>query len=310
MVARSVSAGTVSDMTATFLPDEAVVQVSEDVVRPGTDEFDVPLGGLTALSRLQLGRTHMEAAVAEVRFVPTPGRDALPEATAVAVWKGLGGRKAFPVFERHTMNAISLVVTPDGADSSAQVQHGWVLATADRRTAVTLFPSTVVVQTREYERFSTSLAGRLRAALRLFVDASDVHVVQRVGLRYINRMQDPAASHAVFWHDHVRPAFRGPLAGDLAPLVEASHQQAHLRLDETAAARVQSGVFREQGPEDRYSFLVDLDVFREEAFPFDDDLCANITRQLNRTAFALFCQVLSDKYLAELGPVEVEEVRS
>lgn len=299
-----------SDMTATFLP-EKVVGLMSDEVRSGTDEFDVPLGGLASLSRLQLGRTHMEAAIAEVRFVPALGKDSLPEKTAIAVWKGLGGRKVFPVYERHTMNSINLVVTPHGADSApAQVQHGWVLATADRRTAVTLLPSTVVVQTMEYGRFSTGLGIRLRQALRLFVESTGDQMVQRIGLRYINRLQDPDASSAVFWHDHVRAPFVGPLVGDLAPLVEATHQQAHLRLDETAAARVQTGVFREQGPVEKYSFLVDLDVFREEAFPFEDDLCANMTRQLNRTAFALFCQVLSDKYLAELGPVEVEEVRS
>ena len=64
-------------------------------------------------------------------------------------------------------------------------------------------------------------------------------------------------------------------------------------------------MFREQGVDERYSFLVDLDVFREQALDFDETLVADMTRQLNRTALALFTQVLSEKYWAELVPVAV-----
>jgi uncharacterized protein (TIGR04255 family) len=270
------------------------------------DEFDTPLGGITGISRLRLERTQMEVAVAEVRFLPTSESESLAEDVAITVWKGLGQTR-FPVFERHSMNNLSLMVTPNGADSSMRAQHGWVLATADRRSSITLLPAMVVVQTSNYERFSTSLGQPLRDALRLFAEGTGASLIQRIGLRYVNRLQDPLASSPLFWNDHVRPAFAGPLLSTLAPLVEGLHQQVQLRLAPTAAARVQSGVFREQGAEERYSFLVDLDVFREEALPFDGALCANLTRQLNRTAFALFCQMLSDQYLAELGPVEISE---
>ncbi|MBI1376791.1 MAG: TIGR04255 family protein [Frankiales bacterium] len=276
-----------------------------DVLVTGTDEFDKPLGALVGVSRLRLERTHMEAAVAEVRFVP--GREELSEADAIHVWNGLG-KASLPVFERHTMNTVNLTVTPSGADHSTQVQHGWVLATNDRRTAVTLLPSMVVVQTSAYDHYSTSLGNPLTEALRLFVEATGAAVVQRIGLRYINRLQDAEAVAPVFWQDHVRPAFAGPLVGETAALVEALHQQVQLQLDATAGARVQSGVFREQGVESRYSFLVDLDVYREQALDFDETLIANMTRQLNRTALALFAQVLSEKYWAELGPVPVEGV--
>ncbi len=267
-----------------------------------TDEFDKPLGGLTGGARVLLERTHMEAAVAEVRFVP--GRDELPEASAVAVWNALG-KDRLPIFERHAVSTVNLTVTPNGADQTTQAQHGWVLASNDRRTVVTLLPSMVVVQTAAYARYSTSLGDPLRVALRTFAEATGASVVQRLGLRYINRLQDAAASSPAFWRDHVRPAFAGPLVGETGGLVEALHQQVQFKLDESAAARVQSGVFREQGVDERYSFLVDLDVFREQALDFDETLVADMTRQLNRTALALFTQVLSEKYWAELVPVAV-----
>lgn len=269
------------------------------------DPFDLPLGGLTGMPRLQLSRTHMEAAIAEVRFVS--GVSALPEEVAIAVWDGLG-RDTLPVFESHSVNTLNLTVSPQGADSTSQVEHGWVLASSDRRTSVTLLPSMVAVQTSAYERYSTSLGAPLRLAVQLFVDATGASLVQRIGLRYINRLQDNAAHEPDFWRDHVRAPFAGPLTGDLAPIVEMMHQQVLLRLEPTAAARINSGVFREEGADARWSFLIDLDVFREQAFSFDPDLCEGLARQLNRTAFPLFCQVLSDKYLDSLGPVQLEEV--
>lgn len=294
-----------SVVTATLLL-EGVTHMNE-LASTDVDEFDTPLGGIAGLPRLLLERTQMEVAVAEVRFLPTSESDSLPEDIAIAVWKGFGQTR-FPVFERHSMSNFSLMVTVNGTDSSLRAQHGWILATADRRTSVTLLPAMVVVQTSNYERFSSSLGQPLKDALRLFVQESGASLIQRIGLRYINRLQDPLATTPMFWRDHVSPAFAGPLVGNLAPLVEGLHQQAQLRLAPTAAARVQSGVFREKGAEERYSFLVDLDVFREEALPFDEAHCANLTRQLNRTALALFCQMLSDQYLAELGSINSSEV--
>ena len=87
-----------------------------------TDEFDKPLGASRAAPGCSFERTHMEAAVAEVRFVP--GRDELPEASAVAVWNALG-KDRLPIFERHAVSTVNLTVTPNGADQTTQAQHGW-----------------------------------------------------------------------------------------------------------------------------------------------------------------------------------------
>lgn len=269
-----------------------------------TDEFDVPLGGLQALARLTFERTFMEAAVAEVRFVSEHSE--LSEADAIKVWSGMG-KTLFPVFERRIMTSVSLTPTPSGTDSTTQTQFGWILATADRRTAITLLPSTVVVQTADYVRFSSSLGQPLAKALGLFVEVTDASVVQRIGLRYVNRLQDDKASSPEFWKEHVREPFAGPLWSTLAPNIEALHQQVHVKLDPTAAANLQSGVFREEGADARYSFLVDLDVFREQSFDFRQEYCSNLTRQLNRTALALFAQVLSERYWADLGPRSLDE---
>lgn len=269
------------------------------------DEFDIPLSGLPPLSHVKFERTHLEGAAAEVRLIPV--RPELAEADAVRVWEGLGGGSVLPIFERQMMNLLSLTVTPNGHQQTQENQAGWVLASADRSVSITLYASLVAVQTTQYDHYRVSLGDPLRQVLALFVEATGASVVNRIGLRFINRLQDPSARSPKFWAGHIQPAFAGPLTEGLAPLVEASHQQTQLRLDGAAAARIISGVFREEGPLPRYSFLVDLDVFAERALSYDAAQCANVTRQLNRTALALFAHVVTPSHLVELGPVPVEE---
>lgn len=288
-----------------------MVQLSSDVPK-GTDEWDVPLGGLQGLARVMLERTHVEAAVAEVRFVSDHGE--LPESVATEVWKALGTEN-FPIFEPANQVMFTLTITPEGPQQSQQAQQGWLLATSDRATAVTLLPTTVIVQTRNYARYSTSLAEPLSKVLALFTAATGITLIQRLGLRYINRLAEEDASSPAFWRDHIREPFAGPLNGVVAELVSGIHQQVQLKLADTAGARIQCGVFEApqvgtSAANPNYNYLVDLDVFQEQATPYDATMSANMVRQLNRTALALFATVLSDQYLAQLNPTPAEPTKT
>jgi len=266
-----------------------------------SDEYDVPLGGLPRLSAMRLEQTHLEAAAAEVRFVGD--KPELLESDAIRVWEGLG-RATLPIFERHTTNMLSLTLTPTGHQQVQENQSGWLLASADRTESVTLYPTLVAVQTANYERYSTSLGARLETVLKLFVETTGARVINRIGLRFINRLQASDARDPRYWGQRIQPAFAGPLSWDFNNLVSAAHQQIELRLDDSAAARVISGVLREAGGDPLYSFLVDLDVFREQAFPYEEPLCSNVARQLNRTALSLFSEVVTRRYLDELSQDE------
>ncbi|HET9089215.1 MAG TPA: TIGR04255 family protein [Acidimicrobiales bacterium] len=266
------------------------------------DEFDVPLGGLDRLSRVKFERTHLVGAAAEVRLVPA--KSELSEADAVRVWEGLG-KESLPIFDRHSTNLVNLTLTPSGHQQTQENQVGWILASADRTTSVTLYPNLVAVQTTRYDHYRVSLGEPLARALALIIEATGASVINRIGLRFINRLQDPSADTPEFWVEHIRDGFSGPLTGNLARLVEAAHQQTQLRLEQNAAARIISGVFRE-GDGIHYSFLVDVDVFREQALAYDAQLCENLARQLDRTALSLFSHVVTPAHLDDLGRTVVE----
>lgn len=268
------------------------------------DGFDVPLGGLVSLGHIKFDRTHLEAAVAEVRMLTTERE--ISETEAVRIWEALG-KEGLPIFERQTKNLVSLTVTPTGHQQTQDNQHGWILASADRKISVTIYPSLIAVQTTKYDHFQASLGEPLANALRHFMKITGNTVVNRIGVRFINKLQDSHATTPSFWVEHIRPGFVGPLTESISSLVVATHQQTQLQLDDTSGARIISGVFREQTSESQYSFLVDLDVFKEQAFEYEEELCANLTRQLDRTAFSLFSHVITPNHLDALGPVVLED---
>lgn len=267
-----------------------------------TDRWDEPLGGITGQSGLVYERTHIEVAVAEIRFVR--GGDELDEADAARIWQSLGTDE-FPIFEPHKQHVVNVTITPQGAQQVTEVQQGWLLATSDRSSAVTLLPSTVVVQTQVYDRYSTSLGQRLGSVLPRFAEVTGVSRIQRLGMRYVNRLTEREANAPSFWRDHIEASFSAPLRGPLAHLVVGQHQQLQLSLDPTAGARIQTGLLEEPKSRSQYSFLVDIDVFREQTCPFEEVWCANQLRQLNRTAVALFASILSEDYRDALGPADV-----
>lgn len=268
------------------------------------DEWDVPLGGITAQPRMFYKRTHMEVAAADIRFV-VPIQE-ISEAAAEDIWDALG-RDEFPIFEAHKQQMVSLQVSPAGAEQTVQIQQGWLIACADRSTAVTLLPSTVVVQTQAYSRYSESLAGPVAAVVPLFAKATGATKVARLGLRYVNRLRDAEASSPQFWGQYIDPSFAGTLRGVMGNLVVSQQEQVQLKLDATGWARITSGLLEEPGNAPLFSYLVDMDVFREATFAYDSDLVLNHLRQLNRTAFALFTNIVSDEFLEDLGPVREEE---
>jgi len=192
------------------------------------------------MRRIRFDRTQMEGAAAEIRFLP--GKPELTEADAVHVWEGLD-KAALPIFERQTMNVVNLTLKPTGHDQTHEVQQGWVMASTDRRTAVSLYPSVVAVQTANYDHYRTSLGDPLTRVLQT-IRRSDGRVSRSTHRPQIREsvaelrsrnahLLERARTRRVCWSPSPR----------IAPLVEALHQQVQLRLDDTAAARYRVAFF-------------------------------------------------------------------
>jgi uncharacterized protein (TIGR04255 family) len=264
-------------------------------------EQDIPLDGLPAADPVLLANAPLELAIAEVRFVDA-GRDitvddalAIQRAVAAAGW-------ALDRFEPATQQTLQLTVSPTGAAPQVQEQaRGWRYFTADDSTQLTVLPGLVAVQTSAYERWSVSLRPLLAGVLRGLEASVTPTLVQRIGLRYIDRFVDRAADQPTAWLGRLSDALLGPLADSvIGPRLASAQQQLEIRLGAEHGALLRHGPFRDGAAAGKVSYLLDIDVFDTRTAAFEPDAVIQRAERLNRTALALFQTAVTAEYLAEL----------
>lgn len=266
------------------------------------DDETGPLGGLPQADRTLLTAPPLELAVVEVRFL-ADGTD-VPSAVGLALrarLADLGFR--FARLEQAKQGCVSIDMGSDTPPAShvEEVALGWQLTTEDQHIHVTLMPASLTVQTTDYLRWSTSLRPVLKAALAAVGELRPPSLVQRVGLRYIDRFVDRSVRDAQGWRGRIDDRLLGPVLHPSIGLVtQQSQQQVELRLGENQGALLRHGAFLDPAAGGATSYVLDIDVFDAEPQTFDGDELARRAEQLNRTAASLFQASLTAEYLRSL----------
>ena len=271
------------------------------------EALGAPLGGLPKSERVLLRSAQIEVALVEVRF--HTGR------TEVTSEEGLNFRSLLkeagvdlPRLQAAQQQQVSLNIGPAGATSGVEVHaKGWQLASEDGYVLATVLPDAVVVQTTKYARWSTSLRPALEALLRAAVDVLNPDLVQRVGIRYVNRLVDEKAQSPTAWVGRIHSAALGPITDSiLGPMLETTQQQIELILGGAQGAIVRHGAFRDAAARGKYSYLLDIDVFDGQSNRFDNDRILLATQRLNRSALSLFQHLVLPEYREQMEPYTEE----
>jgi uncharacterized protein (TIGR04255 family) len=266
-----------------------------------------PLAGLPPADRTLLVRPPLELAVLEVRFVA--------EAADVAADVALAARERLAALglsyvrqERAQEGRLEIQMQPGAAPVSnvQQGARGWQLHTADGTGHITLLPGAVVLQTSRYERWSVTLKPVLEALVAVAEEYLAPSVVDRIGLRYIDRFVDPSARTPAAWRGRVHPEL---LAAACHPVfgshVRAAQQQVELTLGQAQGALLRHGPFVDAAAADAVSYLVDIDVFDAESIRFHVAEVVRRAEVLNRTAASLFQATLTPEYLRTLQQADI-----
>jgi uncharacterized protein (TIGR04255 family) len=247
----------------------------------------------------------IDLAVSEVRF------DGEPDRGSVSTLQGLTFRElaakagvSLQTVEPSERHEARLEITPSGpVPQSSAASRGVQLTTVDRRLALSVFADQLTLQHTDYARFSQSFRPTLRAALLGARDVLDAKVVRRVGLRYVNRLLDMDATQARAWDGRVRPSMLGMLTDPtLGACVTGSQQQLQLDLGDACGATIRHGVFIDGAARNRYSYLVDLDVYCQATELFDVEAIMATVRKLNVTALSLFQWIVTAEWRATMRP--------
>jgi uncharacterized protein (TIGR04255 family) len=265
---------------------------------------DGPYGGLAPADKTLLVNAPIEVAIIEVRFSSSMTeispddslsvRDALVAATGIE----------FPTIQPTSRKQWNVDFGIEPAVRAEQEVRGWQIVSADARRSVTLFPDSFLLQTNEYERWSTTLREPLAVLVGLLGSLFGAQLIQRVGLRYVDRF-DGTGTQVDGWKGRITESLLGPLLNDVfGSRVTGSQQQVEIHLDAQRGALLRHGPLLD-GTRSATDYLLDIDVFDQQSTRFDVDELLGTADRLNRTSLALFQACLVPEFLIELqGGVE------
>ncbi len=256
-----------------------------------------PLGGLPAAERVILGRHALEVALVEIRFDSTA--DAVDGAVGLRIGEALRSA-GVDVPGQQSVDQQSLTVNVDPAGASHELAsraRGWQYTSADQSLVVIVLPNLLSLQTTRYQRWSESLAPQLEAACLAIADNLKPQIINRVGLRYVNRFVDSEADTPGAWRGRINAALLGVIDhSEIGPRLTGAQQQFEINLGGATGALVRHGVFRDGATHGSFNYLLDLDVFDGQTRAFDPSVVTEQSTALNRTAMSLFREMITDDY--------------
>jgi uncharacterized protein (TIGR04255 family) len=210
-------------------------------------------------------------------------------------------RSSYPVLRQE--QTLGVVVGP-AVMSQLQAQTAWRFNDVDGRWRVSLTPEFVALETTAYKNRNDFL-NRLRVILAALKEHIEPKVVDRLGVRYVDRIVGPLIKDI---HRLVRPEVLG-----IATTPAFKHVRHSLaeNLFETSGALVLArwGTLPPEAtvdpaavePMSEVSWILDLDMFSSSSKPFDvDDIVSDATRFAERL-YTFFRWAVTDNFLRQFG---------
>jgi uncharacterized protein (TIGR04255 family) len=247
----------------------------------------------------RLARSPLELVVCQIRH---ERRLVVGEGmTALAVHDALGGAGgAYPAVDEVTGGELNVQVGLGAPSVRETKTSGWRFASEDGTWVITLMPDNFSLETSAYTTWDDDYFPRLGA----LIDAVATHVEptfeQRIGLRYVDRIDQLGLTDLQAWRPYLRPEILGlVLHPQIGPGVTAYQQYLVVELHDGATAGLRHGPVVEAGRE-TVDYQLDYDIFRQGGRPFNAATIKAAAAQFNIYALQLFQATVSDELLEEL----------
>lgn len=263
--------------------------------------MDVPFGnppGNVSLPEAPLIRT-----LAQIRFPLFSAFQMDPDAIARAVAGSLAGE--YPLYEAG--HEVAMSVTPEGVTQAPVSTPIWRLRSVDGLWQVSFGPNFLSLDTTAYTRRS-DFAARLATAWQAFSEVATPPQVERLGVRYVNRVSDPA--HMERLTELVRSEVLGVTAIQAggAQLLSALSEATYAVADGTflqarwGVAPAELAIDPSLAPLDTVSWVLDLDAFAQ--WPSGAMTAIDVgplTEALALNAYRFFRWAVTQKFLEVFG---------
>ncbi len=267
-----------------------------------SDPAEVSPFGTEHLDEVPLTSSPLARVLAQIRFPSLSalvGNDEVANAYAAAV------RHDYPILE--VQQELSVKIAPEGLTQVPGPSHTWRLRSADEGWQVSFGPTFLAIDTNAYTSRS-DLVHRLEEAWRSFVATVDPPFIDRVGVRYINRIVDQAII------DEISHLVRRELLGGLAVMspnnvrLEHSMSESLYQVGDLNALQVRWGLLPPGAmldptlePVPGASWVLDLDSFHTEKTGCDPALVAHRVTDLSERAYRHFRWAVTPSFLNRFG---------
>ena len=235
-----------------------------------------------------LERSPLVLVAAQINFEEV-GRE-VKHAQARQIQKILGKRWS----QLQSAPLVTTTMTPNGAVNEPNRQ-AYRLMTADNSWSAQLNPDSVTVETRNYagwDEMSATIVSFADAVTEVYDPAAEL----RLGLRYIDQVPMPDGKHA--WDGLIPEHLLGvTLDPRIGPGVLASDQRVLLQLDAQVRCLMRHGLLANEGGELGQVYLLDYDLYRENAGPYTSSSIAQGVEALHDYVGRLFlASITSELY--------------
>jgi uncharacterized protein (TIGR04255 family) len=258
---------------------------------PIVDPFLAPAPEQVALPQAPLVRV-----IAQIRF---PKSLAVEDRATAAAFQKLV-QDEYPVLRQEQIQ--SVIVGPEGGPQP--VETTWRFKDVENHWRLSLAPEFLALETTHYTSRADFLdrLGRGLAALEQIIDPK---VVDRLGVRYLDRVTGPGFKQLPTL---IAPELLGILTSPLQNYVRHSITESLLAVDD-GVIRIRSAVLPPNAthdptalePVNEPSWILDLDMFHERAQPFEAEAVRARAARFAERLYTLFRSVVTEEFLRHYG---------
>jgi uncharacterized protein (TIGR04255 family) len=192
--------------------------------------------------------------------------------------------------QRFAAPTISIAFGPAAAPQPAAAQapqmEGWQLRR--NQLAITVGRQAAAIETTDYYEWST-LRRTIELLLGGLAELTEAPAEQRLGLRYVDRLERSDVAHVADWTRWLAPWLHGPLGHDqLRDSVSAIAGQVDFDAEAGVRATLRYRAFPDAEHRGRQTVMLDFDAFREGYRIFDGPAVLAASDGLNDVSHRLF----------------------
>lgn len=252
--------------------------------------------------RVPLPRAPLTLAVCQMRYETVASVS--ENQSMLAIQEELGGRNGlYPKAEKLQGQQLTFQMGAGGPQSLlVPAQSGWRLLSRDGTWIVALMPDNVSLETTRYSTWEGSFQDRLSQVAEAVMKHIKPEIEQRLGLRYVNQLNQPRVTTPQGWSPYITPELLGAaLHKNLGPGIKASLQQLDLDAGSDMHCSLRHGFSADSSRDGALTYLLDIDVYREGVRRFDVADIMMQAQRFNDLALTIFQQAITPEMLAYLG---------